>query len=135
MPAQENPSELKSALGFAALYAIVVLGGCEGTFRTTRALYSGHTLGSDRHGCDHALYSTTRDFCPSGRQSRRARNRSAISRESGIQVHHRCGARATPTALPHRTVVRSGVAGWCLNSVALAGGLNLAASLLRSLAL
>ena len=65
MPAQENPSELKSALGFAALDAIVVfaVAAAKQHFGETRALYGGDTLGSHRYGRDYALYITTREFC------------------------------------------------------------------------
>jgi uncharacterized membrane protein (DUF4010 family) len=126
MPAQENPSELKSALGFAALYAIVVfaIAAAKQHFGE-RGLYAVALLsGLTDMDAITPLYRTTRDFGASGWRSWLASDCSGISRKPGVQVADRGGRGATPIAFPHRTVVRSGGAGWGIASVALARGLN-----------
>ncbi len=57
LPEQKNPAELKSALVFSGMYALVLFAVAfgVGALRRCRALHRGRHLRPDRHGCHHAF--------------------------------------------------------------------------------
>src|SRR5262249_5628613 len=106
MPAQQNPSELKSALGFALIYAIVVfaVAVAKTALRRPRNLSCGGSLRADGHGCDHIVDGPTGAFCASEPRSGLASNCSRLLGKPGLQVTHGGSGRDSPFAFAHPAV-------------------------------